>query len=127
VKVVDASALIDVLTGTARSKKLLPHLDDDLFAPDMLIPEVFSYLKRMTTARRLTEPQAEELSLAFRRAPIEYLHTWPYAERIWKWRHNLSPYDAAYVALANDLGAPLLTTDNRLARAAAGVVTIIAI
>ncbi len=58
-------------------------------------------------------------------APIEYLHTWPYTERMWGWRHNMSPYDASYVALAEGLGATLVTSDLRLAKAAAGVVKII--
>ena len=37
--------------------------------------------------------------------------------RIWSWRGNLTTYDAAYVALAEVLSAPLLTTDERLANA----------
>ena len=126
-KVVDASAMIDVLTGSPRSTKLLPLLDDDLFAPDLLIVEVFSFLKRMGTARRLTHAATEQLALALREAPIEYMHTWPYAERIWSWRQNVSPYDAAYVALAEDLGAPLVTTDSRLGRAASGLVVVLTV
>jgi predicted nucleic acid-binding protein len=39
----------------------------------------------------------------------------------------MSPYDASYVALAEDLGAPLVTTDVRLARAAAGIVPVIVV
>jgi predicted nucleic acid-binding protein len=38
--------------------------------------------------------------------------------RIWDLRNNLTAYDAVYVALAEALGAPLLTRDRRLARAA---------
>jgi len=127
VKVVDASAMIDVLTDTTRRAALLPLFDDDLFAPDLLISEVMSFLKRMTTARKLARPEADRLALALRQAPIEYLPTWPYAERMWTWRHNLSPYDATYVALADDLRAPLVTTDSRLAKAAADLVTVMAI
>ena len=41
----------------------------------------------------------------------------PYAERIWALRHNVTPYDAWYVALAEHLGYPLLTLDRRLSRA----------
>ncbi len=37
--------------------------------------------------------------------------------RIWQLRHNLSAYDAVYVALAEQLDAPLITRDNRLAAA----------
>lgn len=38
--------------------------------------------------------------------------------RMWAWRHNLTAYDATYVALAEALDAPLLTRDRRLAQAA---------
>ncbi len=126
-KVVDASAMIDFLAGTERSANLLPLFDDELFAPDLLIAEVFSFLKRMTTAKLLSGSEAEQLALALRRTPIQYLHTWPYAERMWSWRQNLSPYDASYVALADGLGAPLITTDGRLGRAAAGLVAVISV
>ncbi len=126
-KVVDASAMIEVLTGTERGSKLLPLLDDDLFAPDLLIPEVFSFLKRMTSAKRLSKPEADQLALVLRRTPMQYMHTWPYSERVWSWRDNLSPYDAVYVALADDLGAPLLTTDSRLGRAASELVAVITV
>jgi predicted nucleic acid-binding protein len=43
---------------------------------------------------------------------------------MWGWRHNMSPHDASYVALAEDLGATLVTTDLRLAKAAKGIVTV---
>jgi predicted nucleic acid-binding protein len=36
--------------------------------------------------------------------------------RIWALRHNLTAYDAAYVALAELLDAPLLTSDRALSR-----------
>ena len=126
-KVVDASAMIDVLSGTQRGAKLLPIFDDDLFAPDLLISEVYSFLKRMEASRRLSRRDAEQIAHALQHAPIEYLPTWPYAEQMWSWRDNLSPYDSAYVAVASDLGAPLVTTDARLGRAACELVTVISI
>ena len=45
-----------------------------------------------------------------------YSHT-AFVDRIWELKNNLSAYDAAYVALAETLSAPLVTTDARLARA----------
>lgn len=122
-KVVDASAMIDVITGSPRADRLLAVFDDDLFAPDLLVPEVLGFLRRTAAAGSLHD--ADQLATALQQAPIEYLHTWPYTERMWSWRHNMSPYDASYVALAEDLGATLVTSDLRLAKAAAGVVKVI--
>jgi predicted nucleic acid-binding protein len=39
-------------------------------------------------------------------------------DRVWELRHNLTAYDAVYVALAELLDAPLVTCDGRLARSA---------
>ena len=39
----------------------------------------------------------------------------PFSDRIWELRHNLTSYDAWYVALAESLDMPLATLDNRLA------------
>ena len=41
----------------------------------------------------------------------------PFAPRVWELRSNLTPYDAAYVALAESLGCTLVTADARLAHA----------
>ena len=41
----------------------------------------------------------------------------PLLNRIWELRDNVTPYDAAYVALAENLGVTLVTADARLARA----------
>jgi predicted nucleic acid-binding protein len=37
--------------------------------------------------------------------------------RCWELRHNVTPYEAAYIAVAEALGATLLTADVRLANA----------
>ena len=119
--------MIDTLTGGARSDQLIPILDDDLFAPDLLIPEVLAFLRRMASRNHLTGTEADHLAEVFRGAPVEYMHVWPHAARVWDLRHNLSPYDACYVAVAEELSAPLVTTDLRLARAATGVVPVIVV
>ena len=126
-KVVDASAMIDTLTGGERSDQLASILDDDLFAPDLLVAEVLGFLRRMAARDRLSDAESDQLARAFNGAPIEYLHIWPHAARLWELRHNLSPYDACYVALAEELHAPLVTTDLRLARAASGIVPVIVV
>ncbi len=126
-KVVDASAMIDMLTGGTRGDQLVSILDDDVFAPDLLVPEVLGFLRRMVSRQRLTDSEADDLAQVFNGAPVEYVHVWPYAGRVWDLRHNLSSYDACYVAVAEELRAPLVTTDLRLARAATEVVPVIAV
>jgi predicted nucleic acid-binding protein len=46
---------------------------------------------------------------------VRYPHA-TLTERIWELREDLTAYDAAYIALAEALDAPLITTDARLAR-----------
>jgi predicted nucleic acid-binding protein len=127
VKVLDASAMIDTLIGSPRSDQLIPILDDDLFAPDLLIPEVLTFFKRATMQNLLSDSEVENLTRVFQGAPMEYVHVWPQTARVWELRHTMSPYDACYVALAEELGAALVTSDLRLGRAATGIVPVIVV
>ena len=63
--------------------------------------------------RRGREAMADLADMPIRRYPHDVL-----LPRVWDLRHNLTAYDAAYVALAEALDAPLVTRDRRLARAA---------
>ena len=58
------------------------------------------------------ELQKHLADFPLRRYPHDFLLT-----RVWELRNNLTAYDAVYVALAEALGAPLLTRDRRLAAA----------
>lgn len=49
-------------------------------------------------------------------AVVRYPHQ-PLSDRMWGLRHNLTAYDAAFVALSEALGVPMITCDSRLARA----------
>ena len=53
---------------------------------------------------------------AIRLLPVQLYPHSPLAPRIWELRHNITPYDAAYVALAEVLEAPLFTRDRKLAK-----------
>lgn len=115
--VLDASALLRALLPGA-DPGLLARLgsDRDLHAPHLLDLEVVSALRRLNRSRRLSADRARDAltdlsDLNLTRYPHELL-----LPRIWQLRENLSAYDAAYVALAEALEAPLLTADARLAR-----------
>ena len=79
--------------------------------------EVLQSLRRYalsgTLSRKRSNRAFERLTnIAFER----YSHA-PLLGRIWELRDNITAYDAAYVALAEALDAPLITLDARLARA----------
>jgi predicted nucleic acid-binding protein len=109
--------MLEVLHRSNAGDRLLAHFDDDLYAPDLFISEVLNRLRHDCRSGQLSEGRALAAVHALKDADIEFLPVWPYAERIWELRHNVTSYDAAYVAIAEDLGCPLLTRDLRLARA----------
>jgi predicted nucleic acid-binding protein len=113
--VVDASVLINALLINGAARALLA--DANLQAPDLIDAEVLSVLRRLVLAGRLTEQHAlsaltTSQQLGLRRHASR--HLWP---RAWELRSNLTAYGALYVALAEQLGATLLTADARAARA----------
>ena len=90
---------------------------DELAAPHILPAEVANVLRRAVllghmSVESATIAHAELLDTRITLYPYE-----PLAARVWELRNNLTPYDAWYVALAEQLQAPLVTLDRRLARA----------
>jgi predicted nucleic acid-binding protein len=119
VLVVDTSALVEALVGRAPDAALLERLSDDgeLHAPHLIDVEVLHVLRRLTRADALSDDRAHDARVDFAElAVIRYPHE-PLADRVWDLRQNLTPYDAVFVALAEALGAPLVTCDARLAAA----------
>lgn len=103
--------------GYARIAARIEESGTILHAPALCDIELAAGLRRGLLEARFSEFRAAEalgnyLALRVRR----HLHA-ALLERILQLRKNLSGYDAAYVALAERLGAPFLTLDRRLARA----------
>ena len=120
--VLDASAAIDWLlqtpTGRQIEKRIYQH-GESLHAPHLLDLEVSQVLRRLVRENTVPASRAEAaiqdlLDLRIHRYPNFIL-----LPRIWQLRHNLSAYDAAYVALAEQLHATLVTRDVRLKSASA--------
>ena len=117
--VVDASIVIATLIDPSEAAdELVQRLKGTrLHAPDHLPVEVTNVLRRRRNAGSLTETEARLAIDGLWCLPLQY---WPFealASRAWQLGNNVSAYDAAYVALAESLDAPLLTADARLARA----------
>ena len=113
--VLDASVVLDALLQAGPARRLLAS--SDVRAPELLDLEVLSVLRRRSLAGRLPEPRAVAMLDIYRQLIIERHSTWPLLPSIWQLRHNLTAYDAAYVALAHRLDCPLVTLDQALLRA----------
>ncbi len=116
--VLDASAAVDWLLQTSAGQDIEKRIyarNETLHAPHLLDLEVAQVLRRLArqgvvSVRRADEAVRDLLDLRITR----YAH-FVLLPRIWQLRHNLSTYDAAYIVLAETLGAALITRDARLA------------
>ena len=76
--------------------------------------EVTSALRRLVAGQRIDSRRSEELLEELALLPAERYSHIPLLRRIWEPRHNLTAYDAAYIALAEAKGAVLHTCDENL-------------
>lgn len=117
--VVDASVLIKALLNTGPDGEWAEAIvaGDSLHAPDLALAEATNVLRRLELARTITRAEANAAHEDLMQLNIELFSFEPFAERAWELRHNLTSYDAWYVALAEALRLPLATFDERLAKA----------
>ncbi len=88
-----------------------------LAAPELIDPEVLSILRRSVASGASTERRGADAMEDLINMPLRRAAHRPLLSRCWELRHNLTCYDACYVALAETLDVALLTADGRLARA----------
>jgi predicted nucleic acid-binding protein len=118
--VLDASAAVDHVLRRDAFERIAARLEapgENIHAPHLIDLEVAGVLRRLVLQRAASVARARAglhdfAALAIARYPATAL-----LERIWELRANLTVFDAAYIALAEALEAPLVTTDARLARA----------
>jgi len=115
--VIDASAIVDLLAADdPRRQTIGDRLSsgDAVFAPAHLDIEVISALRALARRSEVLAADAPALIKVLQRMPIrrEPL-THPVADRVWRLRENMTAYDAGYAALAEQIGASLLTCDKK--------------
>ena len=116
--VVDASIVVDALTNSddrgAGIRSMLKKAD--LLAPHLIDLEVTQGLRRIALSGGV---DTTSILHRFRLLTVNRFEHLPLLARVWELRDNLTAYDAAYVALAEATGAPLVTADRNLAAAPA--------
>jgi predicted nucleic acid-binding protein len=118
--VVDASALLEALLRTPAAAAVEERLFDvrhTLHVPHLIDIEVAQVLRRYAATGQIEPGRCRDALDDLSDFP---LHRYPHdvlLPRVWELRHNLTAYDAVYVALAEALDARLVTRDRRLAAA----------
>lgn len=119
VLVVDASAIAEMLLGTAKGRRVAEAIGSEhsLHAPELLSLEIASVLRSLVRAGEIDVTEAAQVIADLSSFGIEYYEHLAFLPRVFALRDNLTAYDAAYVALAEALGVALLTCDTKVGRA----------
>jgi predicted nucleic acid-binding protein len=117
--VIDASAVLELLLRTGRADDVAARAlaaEARLHAPHLIDVEVAQALRRLVQLKQIGADRAGQALDDFDQLLIERHSHRPLVQRIWQLRESLTAYDGAYVALAEALDVPLLTSDAKLAR-----------
>jgi predicted nucleic acid-binding protein len=118
--VLDTSAAVDWLLQTSAGKRIEQRIyahQETLHSVHLIDVEFVQVLRRLVREGTLTPKRAQEAIDDMAALRITRYAPVLLVKRIWRLRQNLSAYDAAYVALAERLQAPLITRDQRIASA----------
>lgn len=117
--VIDASVVIAALLDSGKQGAWAEGVleGNTLHAPELLRAEATNILRRLERARRISSAEANAAHDDLMQLDVELFTFDPFADRVWELRHNVTSYDAWYVALAEALKLPLATLDQKLAKA----------
>jgi predicted nucleic acid-binding protein len=115
--VLDASVVVEWLLDLPRADAIEQRIadpDEALHAPHLLTVEVTQVLRRFEGSGQVSSERATEALIDLGDLDVARHDHEPLLPTLWRLRSNLTAYDAAYVALALALDAPLLTLDRRI-------------
>jgi predicted nucleic acid-binding protein len=108
------AALVDTGPHGVWAEKVLA--EGLLHAPELVLAEATNIFRRLERAKLITTPEANAAQDDLMELDIQLFPFEPFADRIWELRHNITSYDAWYVALAEALKLPLATLDESLSK-----------
>ena len=117
--VVDASALVAAAVDAGPSGQWADDVlaEGALAGPELVLVEATNILRRLERIGQISAFEAMSASRDLLTLGIDLFPFSPFAARIWALRHNLTSYDAWYVAVAEALDCRLATLDQKLGRA----------
>jgi len=115
--VLDASALVDLLLRTEGTGPLVEERvgrpGESLHCPHLVDAEALSAIRRRRLRGFLSDRRAGEAVNDLSSLRLDRYSLWPLLERVWNFHENLTPFDAAYLVLAEALRCPVVTTDPK--------------
>lgn len=112
--VADASAAVSALLNAGEARNALAT--QQVHVPHLIDTEVASALRRLNAAGILETEAARSVLHTWQNLAVTRYPVFGLFDRIWQLRDNVSACDACYIALAENLGAPVVTADGRLTR-----------
>lgn len=116
--VVDSSVLVAALVDSGPNGTWAEGIlaSGSRHSPELVQVETTNILRRLERAKDITPAEANGAQEDLMLLEIQLYSFEPFAARVWELRHNLTSYDAWYVAVAEALGLPLATLDMNLSR-----------
>jgi predicted nucleic acid-binding protein len=117
--VLDASALVAALiedSDKGRAANAALQAEPDWAAPRHILAETLAAVRGQVLRRTLSDDDATRVVAELRSLAFTWVEMDQVLDRVWEMRNGVTVYGAAYVAAAELLGCPLMTTNERLAR-----------
>jgi predicted nucleic acid-binding protein len=116
--VIDTSALVEILIARNPDPELRRRtMTAVAAAPDIIDAETIGVVRRWEANGQLSTPVADQAISNLAVSGIVRMPHRSLLRRVWELRHSITPYDAAFVALAEQLSIPLIACDAKLAKA----------